>query len=238
MIDVFVNIFNTILYQPLFNALIFLYNYIPGHDFGVAIILFTIIIRIILYPLTLQSIRSQKNFQELQPKIKEIQEKYKKDREKQGKALLELYQKEKINPFSGCLPLLIQIPILIALYQIFWKGFQPEALLNLYSFIPHPGQINPVFLGIIDLSKPFPILAFLVGFAQFFQTKMTVSKTQQKEKSKKIQFSDIIQKQTLYFFPFFMVLILWKLPAALSLYLLVTTLFTIFQQYIINTKPY
>ncbi|MCJ7829521.1 YidC/Oxa1 family membrane protein insertase, partial [Patescibacteria group bacterium] len=130
------NAFNIILYKPLFNALVLLYQYLPGHDFGIAVIILTIIIRLILYPLMVQSIRSQKVVSELQPKIQEIQLKYKNDKEKLAKATMELYQKEKINPFGGCLPLLIQLPILIALYQVFWKGLQPGAMVNLYNFVP------------------------------------------------------------------------------------------------------
>ncbi len=120
-------IFHAILYQPLFNALVLLYQYFPGHDFGIAVIILTVLIRILLYPLMFQSIKSQKILAELQPKIQEIQNKYKNDKEKQTKATMELYQKEKINPFGGCLPLLIQLPILIALFQVFSKGLLPES---------------------------------------------------------------------------------------------------------------
>ena len=148
-----------------------------------------------------------------------------------------LYQKEKINPFSSFLPLLIQLPILIALYQVFWKGFEPGQLSNLYSFIPHPGEITPLFLGIVNLGKPSWIMAVLVGVLQFFQTKMLTPKiSKDKKQDKTAQFSDMMQKQMLYFFPIFFVLILLKLPAALSLYLIITTLFTIFQQYLITGK--
>ena len=97
--------FNTILYRPLFNALLLLYEYLPGQDFGVAIIVLTCIIRLALYPSTLKSIKSQKALQEIQPKIKEIQTKFKHKKEEQGRAMMELYKKEKINPLSGCLPL-------------------------------------------------------------------------------------------------------------------------------------
>jgi len=238
-----ISIFNTILYQPLLNALVLLYEHIPGHDFGLAVIVLTIIIRLILYPLMVQSIKSQKVLSELQPKIQEIQQKYKNDKEKQAKETMGLYQKEKINPFGGCLPLLIQLPILIALYQVFWKGFQPEAMINLYNFVSHPGIIDPTFLGVINLAQASLILAVLAGILQFFQTKMITPHQQvgrgqvPKKKEQMSQFSDMMQKQMLYFFPIFTVFILWKLPAAIGLYWIVTALFSIFQQHLIFKQP-
>src|SRR4030042_4633723 len=107
-------VFNEILYRPLFNGLIFLYNSIPYHDFGVAIILLTLIIRFVLYPLNQKAMRSQKALNELQPQIKEIQTKHKNDRAKQSQSLMDLYKANNINPASGCLPILIQLPVLIA----------------------------------------------------------------------------------------------------------------------------
>jgi len=238
--EIFISVFNTILYQPLFNALVFLYQFLPGKDFGIAIIVLTIIIRIILYPLMLKSIKSQKMLSELQPKIQEIQQKYKNDKEKQAKEMMGLYKKEKINPFGGCLPLLIQLPILIALYRVFWRGMQPGAMSHLYSFVPNPGEINPTFFGLINLAEPSLGLAFLAGVCQFYQTKMLMSKNKKPagQGDQMTQFSNIMQKQMLYFFPIFTVFILWKLPSAIGLYWLITAFFSIFQQYLIlKPKP-
>lgn len=227
------NLFNTILYQPLFNILILLYEYIPGNDFGIAIIILTILIKLILYPLGSKAIKSQKALAELQPKVKEIQEKYKDSKEEQGRKLIELYKNEKINPLSGIWTLLIQLPILIALYRVFWVGFKPEQLNLLYNFVPRPENINPTFLGILDLSKPSFALAVIVGVVQFIQIKLITPKT--KETGKK-DFSAQMQKQMQYFMPFFIVLILSGLPSALGIYFLTTTLFTIIQQYIVTKK--
>lgn len=249
MIEFFVNIFNITLYQPLFNILILLYQYLPGHDLGAAVIILTVLIRVILYPLGIQAIRSQKALSELQPKIQEIQKKYKHDKEKQARATMELYQKEKINPFSGCLPLFIQFPILIALFLVFKSGFQPEQMIHLYSFVPSPGIINPSFLGIANLAQSCSveingqqslilgnvILAVFAGVSQFFQTKMIAPKTKQ-TKDKTGGFSQIIQKQMLYFFPVFTVFICWNLPSAVALYWGITSIFTIIQQHFVQTK--
>ena len=229
-----ISAFNIVLYQPLFNALILIYLYLPGHDFGIAVIILTILIKLVLYPLGVQAIHSQKSMAQLQPKLKEIQEKFKDNKEQQSRAMMEFYKKEKINPFSGCLPLLVQLPILIGLYRVFWNGFGEAQLKFLYSFVSNPGQINTTFLGMMDLAHASIILAILTGIAQFFQSKMMMTK--QNKSAARADMSQMMQKQMLYFFPAFTVFILWKLPAAVALYWLTTTLFTIVQQYIILKK--
>lgn len=229
--DFLINSFNTILYQPLFNALVLLYWYIPGRDFGIAVILFTVIIKLAFYPLASKGIKSQKALQELQPKIKEIQEKYKTDRQKQSMALMELYKKEKVSPFSGLMPLFVQLPILIALFRLFGDSFGPKQLAFLYTFMPQLSQINTSFLGIINLAEASIILAIITGITQFFQTKMMTSASVPSKHPS--DFSQIMQKQMLYFFPIFTVFILWRMPSAIALYWLTTTVFTIGQQYII-----
>ncbi len=231
------NLFNTVLYQPLFNGLIVLYVFLPGHDFGLSIIILTLLIRLILYPVMASSIRMQKVMAEIQPKIKEIQQKFKDDKERLLKETMALYKENKLNPFGSFLPLLIQLPILFALYRVFGQGLNPDEMSNLYSFIPNPGSIDPTFLGLINLSQPSVILAVLAGVAQFFQTKMTMAKQKHTDKSDRAaQFSNVMQKQMLYFFPLFTVLILWKFPAAIGLYWVTTSLFTIVQQYVIFKK--
>lgn len=232
--EIFVSAFNFILYQPLFNALILIYQYLPGRDFGIAVIVLTILIKVIFYPLGTQAIRSQKVLSQLQPKIKEIQKKFASDKAEQAKATMELYKKEKINPFSGCLPLLVQLPVLIALFRIFSAGFGQDQLRFLYSFVHFPGQIDTFFLGVVNLAEASIPLAVLTGIAQFFQTKMVITDSGGSLKKKRsLDFSQMMQKQMLYFFPIFTIFILWRLPAALALYWLTTTLFTIGQQYII-----
>lgn len=233
--EIIINAFNAILYRPLLNVLILLYQYLPGHDFGVAVIVLTILIKILLYPLGIKAIKSQKALSGLQPKVKEIQEKYKDNKEEQTKAIMALYKKEKMNPFSGCLPLLIQLPVLIALYRVFWKGLQPEQMTFLYSFVPPPGVINQTFFGIVNLANPNLVIAFLAGIFQFLQTKMSTPKIKS-DKKQTPGFAGQMQKQMQYFMPAFMVLILFRLPSAIGLYWIVTTLFTIVQQYIIIAR--
>jgi len=226
-------LFTEIFYKPLFNGLIFLYNIIPNHDMGVSIIVLTIIIRLVLWPLTNKGIRSQKALAALQPKIEELKKKFKDNKEAQAKALMALYSENKINPLAGILPLIIQIPIIIALWQVFLNSTDYDFGL-LYSFIKTPTEIQTIFLGLFDLTKRSVLLAIVAGGLQYFQTKMIMpSFTNTGGKlSGSADFGRIMSKQMLYFGPVISVVIFWTLPAALPLYWIIVTLMTILQQYL------
>ena len=221
-------LFHVILIQPLVNLLVWFYNVIPGHDLGVAIIVLTVLVRLLLYPSFQKSLRSQKELQQMQPRLDEIKEKHKDNKEAQTKAVLEFYKENKINPFSSCLPLLIQLPILIALYQVFLYGLNGKVAAELYSFVQNPGAIDPLFFNFVDLSKPNLIFGILAGALQFIQSKMMMPKIKPKD-----QMAAAMNAQLVYFMPLITVLIAAKLPAALGLYWIVTTLFAIGQQYYI-----
>lgn len=225
-------IFNVIFYQPILNLLVFLYNITPGHDIGVAIIAMTVIIKLILLPLSKQSIKSQKALQELQPKIDEIKKKYANDKAEQGKQMMELYKQEKVNPFSSCLPLLIQLPFLWAVFMVFRAGLSNGSLDMVYSFIYRPEAINTISLGFINLAKPNYVLAILAGLAQFWQAKMMTTKRPdiRTNGAKDEDMMVIMNKQMLYFMPVMTVFIGLSFPGGLALYWLVTTLLTALQQ--------
>lgn len=231
MIEFIGQAFNVILYQPLFNALVLFYEVIPGHDFGIAVIMLTLLVRVVFYPLSAKGIIAQKKLSELQPRIKEIQAKYKENKEQQAKETMALYKKEGINPFAGFTPLLIQLPILLALYRLFLGGLQPEQLSLLYSFVPNPGIIDPQFLGILDLSQQSIILAVVAGLAQFWQTRYSMASS---KKTNGKDLASTMQKQMMYFFPLITVFIVSRFPAAIGIYWIVTSLFSVFQQYRVN----
>lgn len=243
-------IFTELIYRPLFNLLVFIYD-IAGQDVGVAIILLTILVRLVLYKVNEKAIKGQRDLQEIQPEIKEIQKKYKDNKEKQAQELMAIYQKRKISPFSGCLPLLIQLPIIIALYQVFINGFRNKSLDLLYAFVPNPGHLNTVsFGGIIDLATSSVFLAFLAGALQYYQTKslMSVAAQEKKEKAEpkkdeemtpeeKMQdFTQSLSKNMMYTMPVVTFVFAMTLPSGLALYWSVTTLFAIVQQYFIIKK--
>ncbi len=226
-----IELFKTVFYEPIFNLLIFLYNIVPGSDLAIAIILLTIIIKLILFPLSKKSIESQKSLQELQPKIEEIKKQYGDDREKMGKEMMQLYKDHKVNPLSSCLPLLLQLPFLIAVFHVFRNGFGEKALEMVYPFIATPEAVT----SIIELSSPNWYLALLAGGAQYFQTKMMMADKPQIQTpgSKDESMASVINKQMMYFMPLITVFIGLTLPGGVALYLLVVTLLTILQQKLI-----
>jgi len=232
-------IFQTFFYEPILNLVIFLYNIAPGHDLGIAIILLTIIIKVILLPLSKQSIKSQKALQDLQPKIDEIKKKYANKKEEMGRAMMGLYKENKVNPFSSCLPLLVQLPFLFAVFRVFRNGFTEETLNLTYSFISRPDQVNSLAFGFLELAKPNVFLAILAGAAQFWQAKMMMTKKAQTKSpgAKDENVMAIMNKQMLYFMPALTVFIGLTLPGGLTLYWFITTLLMALQQlYIFKQK--
>ena len=232
-------IFNEVLYRPLFNVLVFLYQTISFYDFGIAIIILTILIRVLLYPLAQKSIKSQKEMAAVQSDIKKVQEQYKNNKEEQMKKVMALYKEKGVSPFSGCLPMIIQLPFLLAIYWVFMAGFDDKNLQDLlYGFIKNPGSINHIFIGLIDISKKGNwILALLAGAFQFYQSKMMLDQQKKvqpaKEKSSTPDFSSALNRQMTYVMPAVTVFISYTLPAGLALYWITTTVFSIIQQRIV-----
>jgi YidC/Oxa1 family membrane protein insertase len=224
----FKNILKAILYRPLFNALIFLVWLVPGHYVGAAIIILTVIIRIILLPSSLKATRAQKKMRDLQPEIQKLQAEYKDDKQKQSQELMKFYKQNKINPLGSCLPLLIQLPILLILYYVFRNGLDTARFDLLYSFMPRPETINTSFFG-LNLSQPDRwILPVIAGGLQFIQGWQLTPK---QEPGSKQDMSTMVSKQMLYLMPVFTIFIGGRLPAALVVYWIITTLFAIGQQW-------
>jgi len=238
-------LFNTALYEPLFNLMMFFYKAIPGNDMGVAIIVVTLIIKSILFLPSLSSIKSQKAIQEIQPKIDEIKKKYKDDKQKQSQELMRVYKENKVNPFSSCLPLLIQLPILIALFRVFMGGLNldPETgtlvadqLQHLYGPLRDyfaNTSISPLLFNWVDLSQPFWLFAILAGAFQFWQTKMLQlrRKVPKVPGAKDEGMAASMNKQMVYFMPLITVFFGFTFPAGLTLYWMFSTLFMVGQQY-------
>ncbi len=249
--------FYSLLYQPLVNGLVFFYK-IFG-NFGVAIIVLTILIRTLMIPLTLPSLRVANKLKELTPELEKIKKRYAKDKQKFTQAQLEIYKKHKINPAAGCLPQIIQLIVLIALYQAFIRVLQPDGnvveKLNqvLYPALQLPAQtvINNRFFY-LDLAKPdvfhlpgtpFPLpgfFLFLAAVVQFLSSKMmqpTTQMAQQQAKETPGAEDDVaaaMQSQMLYLFPLMTILIGFSFPSGLVLYWLVFSVFTAVQQYFVS----
>lgn len=227
------NFFTSIFYQPILNLLVFLYNVVSFQDLGISIILLTIIIKAVFWPLSRSSIKSQKSLQDLQPKIEELKKKFGDDRAGLSQATMDLYKENKVNPFSSCLPLLIQLPFLFAVYRVFANGLNNHLEL-VYPFIVKPEVINTMSLGFLDLSEPNVYLAVLAGLAQFWQARMMMrSKPSVNTPGAKDEnMAAIMNKQMMYFMPAITIFIGLSLPGGLTLYWFTFTMFTAIQQVI------
>lgn len=217
-----------VFFDPIFNALIALYNLLG--DMGLAIIALTVIIKLVMLPLANKALRAQRRMQALQPELKKLQEKHKEDRETLAREMMAFYQKEGVSPASSCLPTLVQIPVLIALFFVFKDAVTGQHFDSLYSFVQNPGPVDTSTLwGVLDLSKNpnsglALILPVVTGAAMFVQSKMMLPKGDD---------LPALNKQLLYLFPLLTAFFATTLPAALALYWLTTTVFTIAQQYVI-----
>lgn len=228
------SLFHIFIYQPIYNVLVFLYEAVPFLDFGLAIILTTLLIKVLFLPLSRKQIESQKKMQEIQPKLKAIQEKYKDDKEKQTRAMMECYKENKVNPFAGCLPLIIQIVFFIAIYRVIITLTEANLAVNpgdLYAFVRDPGPIDPMAFGFLNLLEKSYWLAALAAVVQYFQTKMLIPTLPKNEKKDgEIDMMGMMNKQMLYLGPAMTFVIGVTFPAALTLYWFVSTLVSWAQQ--------
>lgn len=227
--------FHAALYQPLYNLLIFFAWLVPGHSMGWAIIILTIIIRLVLLPSSIKAAKAQVKLQALQPKMNEIRKKYT-DQAEQSRALMALYKEEGTSPFGSCLPQLIQLPILWILYQVFRNGLDASRFSLLYSFTPHPETINNLFYG-LNLSHPEKwVLPILAGGTQLILSLMMQPKQVKQATSDSSDPTQMMMKQMTFIMPVMTLLLARSFPAALSIYWVITTLFSIGQQWYVNTN--
>ncbi len=221
-------IWDTLIYEPIYNALIFIAQHLSFKDVGIAVIILTVIIRLILSPLSKKSIISQYKMRSLEPKIAAIKAKGL-SREEEAKETFALYKSEKINPFSGCLYILIQLPILFALYYVFIRGIhQPQ---HLYAALSVENLKN-MFLGLVDITKPFLPLALLAGGTQALQAFLAPKPPAPAGDAKgfQAQLAKSLSVQTRYILPVIIVFIANTLASAVSLYWSIANIFSIGQE--------
>jgi YidC/Oxa1 family membrane protein insertase len=216
--------FTEIVYKPLFNLIVYLHNIAPQHDFGVVIIVLALLVRAIFYPMTKKTLNVQKQMTKIQPEVKRIQQQYKNNKQEQGQRLMALYKEHKVNPMSGCLPLLVQLPIMVGLYQILRKDILSQSNL-LYPSMHIIGEPNYTFLGIVDLTAPNLFLALAAGLTQYFSMQTSGMPTSTKKEDR---FS--FQNQMRYISPVLTFFIAMKLSSGLAFFWAMTNGFTILQQ--------
>lgn len=219
--------FHTVFYNPIYNALVALLALVPGSDAGIAIILLTIAIRLFLLPFSLAAARTQRAIKTLEPRIKELKEKHKGDREKEALETLELYKEAKINPFASILTVFIQIPVLLALYFVFMhESFTTVNTLRIYSFTPLPEAASLYFLGIISVIDKNILLSFFAGITQWWQARLALKGTLQPSGGTGMQadFQKVMSVQLTYVFPIIIAVISYTTSSAIALYFVTTNL--------------
>lgn len=217
--------FNTIIYQPILQTLIFIYQKIAFNDLGLAIIILTLLLRLILFPIFHKGAKNQAQMASIQPEIKKIQQELKNNKEEQAKALMAIYKKHNFNPFSGILMLLVQLPIFFALFKIFSKEIS-QSVFN-----------NTFFLGLVDLHKNNLTIALLASILQYWQGKLSIPTVQvTNDKANTSGSMADFGKMMIYIGPAMTLVVLIKLPSALGLYWVVSTIFSVGQQIYINKK--
>lgn len=230
-----VNVF----YRPIFNTLILLISIMPGHSLGWGIILLTLIIKLILLGPNHKALKAQKQMQKVQPQLDALKIKYKDDPQKLARETMEVWKKYKVSPMSSCLPILIQFPVLIALFYVVKAGLgniNPDLLYStLGDFDLH--AVSPTFLGIIDLTKlNVIVLPIIVGGLQFLQMRLTLAKSKSMVPAKKDGPNPMPMMNNMmqYFMPLMIAFFTASLPAAVGFYWGTSTLFGIGQQIIVN----
>ncbi len=231
-------LYHTFIYTPLYNLLIALFNVIPWADAGIVVIVLTIIVRFVLFPLSKKAIVTQVAMQDINPALRAIQEKHKDDQETQTRETLALYKAKGVNPFSGIFVLFLQLPVIFALYGIFLNSGLPGVSKDiLYSFISAPSHIDTMFLGIIEITKKSVILALLAAVSSFFQMKVATGSQKPPEGN---NFADSLtrtmQTQMKYVFPFIVFFISYTISGVIALYWFTTNIFTIGQEIYVRRK--
>jgi YidC/Oxa1 family membrane protein insertase len=235
-------LFNTILYKPFYNTLIFLISVVPGHDVGLSVIFLTIIVKLALFSLSYKSIKAMVKQRALEPEVAKIREQYRNDSQAQAVAIMAFYKKHHINPFAGLLVIFIQIPVILALYWVFLRGGLPMVNQDLlYSFVHAPEGVNMFFLGLLDLSQKSILAALAAGATQYVQALLLSGATPAKSRSGtapsfKEDLARSMQLQMRYVLPVVVGIFAYTSPAAIGLYWTTSNLFAIGQELFVRKR--
>lgn len=224
--------YHIIFKYPILNLLIYFYQTIAFHDLGLAIIFVTIFIRLLLYPFFHTGAKQQMLMQRIQPHVQRIQQEHKDDREKQAQALMELYKEHGVNPFSSILLLIIQLPILLSLYRIILYTIPANAFTGLYSFVAAPHTINSMFLGFINLQGKNIWLVLIAAAAQFMQARLAIWRDPNNKAP--LSAAQKMASQMAFIAPVITIVIFYNFPAAVALYWITSSVFSVLQQIVVN----
>ncbi len=234
-------LFHTAVYEPIYNALAFIVDVIPGGDIGIGIILITLSVRLLLFPLSFAAIRTQMTMREIDPKIKKLKVQFKDNKEELAKKTMELFKENKINPFASFFLILIQLPIIIGLYTVLRTeaksiSFDPASL---YSFVHAPTATSLSFLGLIDLSGKSILLSLIVVATQFLFAKLMTPPHHPPKPGEAPSLEEDIQKsmsiQMRFVFPILMGIVAYAASASIALYFVVSNTFSIGQELFVRS---
>lgn len=212
-----ITLFNNYIVEPIVWLLGHIYTTVAFDDLGIAVILLTVLVRVVLFPVFYKSARDGAIMQKIQPKIKEIQKQHSENKEEQARALIALYKEHRLNPFSGFFLLLIQIPVFWALFKILSSGTLGATF------------DNTTFLGLINLGEKSFVIVAIAAIFQYIQGRLALPPGGNQEGTQAA-----VGKAMVWVGPLLTLIILGNLPAALGLYWAVSTLFSVFQQIYIN----
>ena len=236
-----IDFFHAVLYTPIYNLLMGLTDVLPGQDIGLAVVVATLIVKVILMPLSFAALRTQRSIKAIEPEMKLIRERLKDDKETQAKEMFALYKKYGVNPFAGLLTILIQLPIVLSLYWV----FNNKSLLTvdtsiLYSFIPAPEAISPLFLGIFAVTGASITLALLAGATQllygWYAIPVPEKSTKPAGTDMQADFGRAMAMQMRFILPVFIAAAAYFTSVAIALYFVTSNLVGILQEYIVRRE--
>ena len=236
------NLFNTFIHDPLYNGLVFLIDYIPGADIGIAIILLTIIVRLVLFPIAQKAIKNQVKMRRVEPELAALRKKYKKDKPKLAQETMALYKQHGIKFTANLKLLLIQLPVILGLYFVFAQSGLPEIKPDtLYPFVPEPDRIKIEFLGLINLIEPSILLAALAGITQHLFTRFSFPPSiAEQENSGELSLQDEMQKRMRFMFmypmPIMIAVFAYIFSGAVALYWVTSNIFSIGQELLVKRR--
>lgn len=233
-------LFNAIFYKPLYNGIVALMDFLPWADVGIIVILFTIIVKLILFPLSKKAVKTQLQMKKIEPEVKKIKETEKNNQE-QARKIMALYKEYGVSPFTSFFLVLLQVPIIIALYRIFLTSLSSINTSLLYPFITIPEVVKVSFLGIVsDVSQKSYLLAIFAAISSFIQIWYSVPPMKAREIGAKRDFKDDLARsmnvQMRYFFPIIVFFISFNISGAIALYWITSNLFTIGQELYLRKK--
>lgn len=237
------SIWHTVFFDPIYNTLIFLAGHAPGADVGIAIVLLTIVVKVVLLPLSVKAAHTQHAMRVIEPKLKVLKERYGDNREELGRQTFALYKEAGVNPLASLFLAVVQIPVIIALYFSVYSGggvkLPDVNVALLYDVVKVPGALSMHFLGVFDIAGKSVALAALAGVTQYVSGALSLPPLKAKKDEKpdfKEDFARSMQLQMKYAMPLVIGFVAYTVSAAVALYFVVSNLMAIAQEFVVRAR--